>query len=79
MTVHYPHAQEEYETRPLKSTSTAALCPYVQATSDAASDVLEHRQDMDACFAGDSMDGIYAALERHGSSWAEATLKQLQA
>lgn len=34
---------------------------------------------MNACFAGDSMEGIYAALERHGGSWAEATLKQLQA
>jgi hypothetical protein len=62
----------------LHSCLTAALCPCSQAAPDAASDVLDHRQDMDACFAGDSMEGIYAALQQHGSSWAEATLKQLQ-
>jgi hypothetical protein len=51
----------------------------LQAPPDAASDVLDHGQDMDACLAGDSMEGIYAALQRHGGSWAEATLKQLRA
>lgn len=51
----------------------------MQASAAGASELLDHRQDIDACFASDSMEAIYDALQQRRSSWAESVLKQLRA
>lgn len=50
----------------------------MQASTDSASEVLDHREDIDTCFAGDSVEAIYSALQRRGGSWADATLAALR-
>jgi enoyl-CoA hydratase len=40
--------------------------------------IAEHRARIDACFDGDSVEAIVAALERDGSDWANATLATLR-
>lgn len=39
--------------------------------------IAEQRDKIDACFAGDSVEAIMAALERDGSDWAKDTLATL--
>lgn len=37
----------------------------------------EHREEIDRCFAGDSVEAIVAALEAEGTEWADRQLKML--
>ena len=49
-----------------------------QAADGGVSAVLEQREAIDACFAEDSVEAIYAALQEQGTEWAAATLDLLR-
>lgn len=47
------------------------------AVSDSSAPVAQHREQIDGCFAHDTMEDIVSALKRDGSDFALATLKAL--
>lgn len=49
----------------------------VFAVSDPSAPVAQHREQIDRCFAHNSMEDIVAALKRDGSDFAQTTLKAL--